>query len=1268
MRRGARCVIALVVMACAATLGARADADSAHGVSEGDGDTLLHDRRAAVTGAHSFLTLVVVSADVAIGDDDAAKLTKILKTQIEAYFTWASYGTMVPSVDLYLYRSPNSELEDDGTTCKTLDAMTPNPWDGDIMLVSGDEAKYEDKYNSFNSKKNMRQVLYLTNSCVGSCESGENGISCQQKYSNLLECTNLDSTTAACDSTGIHEMLHAIGLKYHAGGYKCTQSDYDDASITWRTCPFEDYGGVFDVLGSSSDSYGKKMGQGVQSYSRWDMHWLSNTNVKVITKTNGQVTDDAPDVSKTCVLSPLDVDSTDSSTTRACVIQFSDTTMSSLGTIWLESRRGNKFDDLIVNGEHDGFNSLGVLGFHEGRKLIDFYPYDSSGGTDAGEKYNDWEQTALRSTENGGVWEDPVSGLRLTVDPYDEDTGTITVTVTFTQPAACVKGGAAAYPSQFNGYQMDVAYVDDDELEKYHPKNHLDLDGWPYAAYYSATSTQAISTAYYNQYIPYATDGIQRETGVQESCYKLAITYKMSVQNLDYGVCAQSRLTVRALNLPAGWRVDEGACTNIIGAQGIIDDICFTVAVPRDTPDGAYEIRIQAAQINDSDKAVMTASETVPLLVCVGGFNYPYQSWDDTTSAGKWTCDYGAKGSKTRATIALGNIQNRAANTYEPSSTYYPTSNVAAAKSNRETFFLRNPEVTQDGLDRLQDMSSLYSADENDDRCYAVEATRYCGEDEFVWAQFWCAACPSGSTRRSPAGDDSWLVDGETSCTCPYGSNWTLGRCLCTTGEYYDSNNSCGGCERDEYPDVDGNCVTISCGNGKYLSTDSYTCEDCATGYDKCTSASEGSTCSANYHVSDRTCVACGANSQNVAGDDIDDENTQCDCDEEYALDDGVCVKQVSIDVKMDFAGITGAIDTTLEQKLIDSLTSGIEGSDGFDATASEVAITYKISAQQTFTAAVDENAFKTAAASSLSVIVSDIINFSQTAARRRLLSNVVTYDVSTTNRATANSVNTAAAAAITVGGATGTPATPTTTLAFAVTYTVPSSAVSTVQSTVMSSSFTTSVNTAATTAGVSGVTVSVPPCDGIVAPTNGALGTCTTQLNNGESCVPVCNGDYELQGGPTMCVSGVLSAATCHASSSSGGGSPPSPFDFVPPPANTTRSGVSSALIAGVLFACVAGLTGILLLILWRCGCCCFNKRMRPRIMRAQPRFIMGQQPQFIMGQQPQYAMGQQPQYAMAPQAVAIQQPQHVVANAGNAGNAQRAQIAQALARAQAK
>ena len=95
---------------------------------------------------------------------------------------------------------------------------------------------------------------------------------------------------------------------------------------------------------------------------------------------------------------------------------------------------------------------------------------------------------------------------------------------------------------------------------------------------------------------------------------------------------------------------------------------------------------------------------------------------------------------------------------------------------------------------------------------------------------------------------------------------------------------------------------------------------------------------------------------------------------------------------------------------------------------------------------------------------------------------------------------------------------------------------------------------------------------------------------------------------------------------------------------------------VAGVVLACVAGLTGIILLIAWQCGCCCFNKRMGPRVMRAQPRFIMGQQPQFVMGQQPQYAT--------APQAAAMQQPQYVVANAG----AQQAQIAQAVAQAQAQ
>ena len=126
----------------------------------------------------------------------------------------------------------------------------------------------------------------------------------------------------------------------------------------------------------------------------------------------------------------------------------------------------------------------------------------------------------------------------------------------------------------------------------------------------------------------------------------------MSVQNLDYGACAKSHLTVRGLNLPAGWRVDEGGCANAAGAQAVVDDICFVVAVDPNTADGAYEIRIQAAQINYSDKAVMAATETVPLWVCVGGYNHYTQAWGDNA----WTCDYGPVGSKTRVTGTSGTI------------------------------------------------------------------------------------------------------------------------------------------------------------------------------------------------------------------------------------------------------------------------------------------------------------------------------------------------------------------------------------------------------------------------------------------------------------------------------------------------------------------------------------------------------------------------------------------------------------------------------------
>ena len=1102
----ARAVVAVVVAALAL---AKRAAGATHAVTIETGSA-LSGRRDAATGTQEALIMVTHPADVTVDEADEAKLRKVFKTQTEAYFAWASYGALTLNVSVFFHQLGSNEKDANGACnphpdASAADGVHYNPWD-----ASADFQEVYDSYagdpgtNRNSGRKHMRTFMHLTNTCTGTCESNTNGIICTQKHSSVTACADADSTTELCDTTEIHELLHAIGLKYHSGGYKCKQSDYDDSTTTWRLCEYKDYGGVFDVLGSGSDTYGKKMAWGVSSYLRWDMHWLSNDNVKVITKTNGRVDDDAADVSETCILSSLSVDTTESSTTRACVVRFSDDTMSDLGTIWLELRSGNKFDNLIVNGEHSGFNSLGVLGYHEGNKLIDFYPH-AADSTDAA-KYDDWEQTALRSTENGGVWIDPVSGLKLTVAAFDSTSQTITVTVTFGQPAECSKRGAKAYPSQFLGYGVwHVRMSNDSEKDKYYPSVNLaDYPGDASSITNDNFRTNYFTTSYFDQYIPYADSGIQY-TVQQKECYKVVLQYRMSVQNLDYGACAKSHLTVRGLNLPAGWRVDEGGCVNAAGAQAVVDDICFVVAVDPNTADGAYEIRIQAAQINYSDKAVMAATETVPLWVCVGGYNHYTQAWGDNA----WTCDYGPVGSKTRVTGSSGTIINRASSTYEASSTYYSTSDVSARKSSTAIHYTRNPEVTNDGADRLQSMSSIAIAEVSDDRCYQVTSTRYCSANHYVWSQYVCSACPTDSTR--PEGDDSWLADGETQCSCPDGTAWSNGMCVPAAS-----------CSADERVNSAGACVACPSGSTNEAG-------DVARGTEtKCA-------CAANYRVNSAgACVACPFGSTNAAGDVALGTETQCVCNDGYSLLNGECVESTEVEVKVEFAGITQVIDDTLVQTLQNALTTSLlADTTGVQVDPANITIKYTMLGKQTFSSPVDESSFITAAASSLGVATSDIENFAQSAARRRLLSNVVTYQVVTTNRATLNTALSAASSPITVGGVTGTGAAPTTTIAAEIKTAIPTSQASTVTATLNDPSFTTDIATSASNAGVSGISISSPPCTGLTQPANGVSGTCGSELASGSSCQPTCNSGYTVSG-QTTCIAGALTAATCSSNSGS--------------------------------------------------------------------------------------------------------------------------------------
>ena len=68
-----------------------------------------------------------------------------------------------------------------------------------------------------------------------------------------------------------------------------------------------------------------------------------------------------------------------------------------------------------------------------------------------------------------------------------------------------------------------------------------------------------------------------------------------------------------------------------------------------------------------------------------------------------------------------------------------------------------------------------------------------------------------------------------------------------------------------------------------------------------------------------------------------------------------------------------------------------------------------------------------------------------------------------------------------------------------------------------------------ATTGNILHALSTAAPCTGVTAPTNGALGTCTSTLAAGSTCQFTCNDGY-VASGTTSCAAGgtTLTAATC--------------------------------------------------------------------------------------------------------------------------------------------
>ncbi|CAL6292745.1 unnamed protein product [Bathycoccus prasinos] len=88
---------------------------------------------------------------------------------------------------------------------------------------------------------------------------------------------------------------------------------------------------------------------------------------------------------------------------------------------------------------------------------------------------------------------------------------------------------------------------------------------------------------------------------------------------------------------------------------------------------------------------------------------------------------------------------------------------------------------------------------------------------------------------------------------------------------------------------------------------------------------------------------------------------------------------------------------------------------------------------------------------------------------------------------------------------------------------------------------------------GAGTLAVTLATCDASAAPTNGAVGTCTSTLASGSTCQPTCNTGYTVSG-TSSCYDGTLTAATCSAS----------PCDASAAPANGAVGTCSSTLASG--------------------------------------------------------------------------------------------------------
>ena len=509
-------------------------------------------------------------------DEDA--FTAVHKGQTEAYFEWASYGTQDFVVDIFFHTLDVSERDEAGE-CRARSAFDP-----DYGAVDGfNEGAYDTLF----------WMVVMQTGCSYGCGSSNGRTDCAAWASSVTPDMGCDlaNTTEICSHTALHEQLHSLGLGYHQNGVRCTEQQVRDG-VDWRTCDSVEYAGILDTLGGANEPKGS---WGVNAATRAYLGWLSEEDLVKVEIAEGS--------SHTVTLAPLEA----SSGPRALVVgPAEDSALASLGALWFECRKGTGYDTRI-RSVFDGAN-YGVLGFHYGSILLDLMPNH----TDSNDRY----KVALKV---GSTFEDTSSGTTIEVLSVGKEG--CTINVDFSAPPTCEPGAVSLDEGLFGHFLTYLGGADD-----------VALYGRPSEDW----TNGGVIENWIAEYMPYY------YVPEELAKYELLISYQISLRNGDTAACDESAMTVRAVpeSLPDGWRIDEGACYNIVGGQAAMQS-CFTVAVARGSvPHGAYEVAFKGYKENTETGELDYdhASEEYHLWICVGGFNPWFQDLDNDRYPA-WKCN-----------------------------------------------------------------------------------------------------------------------------------------------------------------------------------------------------------------------------------------------------------------------------------------------------------------------------------------------------------------------------------------------------------------------------------------------------------------------------------------------------------------------------------------------------------------------------------------------------------------------------------------------------